>query len=314
MPASSTTNQPEPFHPELKGGRFFPRFTVRPPWYFPFRIPTPARGSTPEVEVRLEKVDGPAGMIGLRVYRPTHVAAPTGALFWIHGGGLVAGSPEGDQAQHFRVARELGLTVIAASYRLAPENPTPAALDDVIAGYRAVVQDAARFGVDPARVAIGGASAGAGLAAAACQRLLDEGGPLPPVQILVYPMLDDRTAVRTDVDERHVRVWTNSSNRNGWKAYLRQEPGAASVPPHSVPARREDLRGLPPAWIGVGTLDLFHDEDVDYAGRLTEAGVPCELVIVPGAFHGFDVLFARATVVREFADSWGRALAAVVAT
>lgn len=308
MSRSRATNPPVPFHPELKAGRFFPKFTVRPPWYFPFRIRMTARGSTPEVEVRSEQIVGPAGPLTLRVYRPTHMVGTTGALYWIHGGGLIAGTPEQDQAQHFRVARELGVTVIAASYRWAPEHPAPAALDDVVAGYRAVMGDPTRFAIDPARVAIGGASAGGGLAAAACQRLLDEGSPMPPVQILVYPMLDDRTALRDDIDERHVRVWINKSNRNGWKAYLGQEPGAESVPPHSVPARREDLRGLPPTWIGVGTLDLFHDEDVAYAERLRAAGVPCELVIVPGAFHGFDGMFPRTAVVRGFADSWGSAL------
>ncbi len=312
MSTPSATNRPEPFHPELKAGRFIPRITARPPRYFPFRVRMRARTSTPEVEVRIEDVQGPAGTIALRVYRPRSAVGSTAALYWIHGGGLVAGVPEQDQGQHFRVARELGVTVIAASYRVAPEHPAPAALDDVVAGYRAVIEDPSRFGVDPARVAIGGASAGGGLTAAACQRLLDEGGPLPPVQILVYPMLDDRTVLRTDIDERHVRLWTNTSNRNGWTAYLGGEPGADSVPAHWVPARRDDLTGLPPAWIGVGTLDLFHDEDVAYAERLRAAAVPCELEIVPGAFHGFDAIFPRTAVVRSFADSWGRALAAAV--
>ncbi len=305
-------DRPEPFHPELGAGRFIPRVTARPPRFFPFRFSLPSRPSTPEVKVRTENVSGPAGRIGLRVYRPTDSSGATGALYWIHGGGLVAGAPEQDQAQHFRVARERGVTVVASAYRLAPEHPAPAALDDVVAGYRAVIEEAGRFGVDPARVAIGGASAGGGLAAAACQRLLDEGGPLPVAQILVYPMLDDRTALRTDIDERHIRIWTNKSNLNGWASYLGRAPGAESVPPYSVPARREDLRGLPPAWIGVGTLDLFHDEDVAYAERLRSAGVPCDLEVVPGAFHGFDGVFPRAGVVRRFADSWGGLLQARV--
>lgn len=306
-------DRPVPFHPELRAGRFIPRITARPPRFFPFRLSVPSRSSTPEVEVRREEVAGPDGRIALRVYRPTNAVGATGALYWIHGGGLVAGTPEQDQPQHFRVARDLGLTVIAAAYRVAPENPAPAALDDVVAGYRAVIQEPGRFGVDPARVAIGGASAGGGLAAAACQRLLDEGGPLPPVQILVYPMLDDRTALRTDIDERHIRIWTSKSNRNGWAAYLGREPGADSVPPSWVPARREDLHGLPPAWIGVGTLDLFHDEDLAYAQRLRAAGVPCDLEVVPGAFHGFDGMFPRTAVVHGFADSWGGVLVTRVA-
>lgn len=310
MPGSSPRIRPTPFHPELRIGRFIPRITARPPRFFPFRVRVSARPSTPEVEVTLENIPGPAGTIGLRVYRPTAAAAPTRALFWIHGGGLVSGVPEQDQAQHFRVAEELGVTVIAAAYRVAPESPAPAALDDIVTGHRAVIDDHARFGVDPSRVAIGGASAGGGLAAAACQRLLDEGGPMPPLQILVYPMLDDRTALRADIDERHVRIWTNKSNHNGWAAYLGRAPGSATVPPHSVPARREDLHGLPPAWIGVGTLDLFYDEDIAYAERLRSAGIDCHVEVVPGAFHGFDAIFSRAAVARRFADSWGAALIA----
>ncbi len=309
MTIRPVTDRPEPFHPELRLGRFIPRIVARPPSFFPFRYRLPRPTSTPEVEVRCERVAGPGGEIALRVYRPRQSTGPIGALYWIHGGGLVAGTPEQDHRQHVRVARDLGVIVIAAAYRLAPEHPAPAALDDVVAGYRAVLDDPGRFGVDPARVAIGGASAGGGLAAAACQRLLNDGGPLPPVQILVYPMLDDRTCLRGDIDERHVRIWTGQSNRHAWTAYLGCEPGSPTVPSAWVPGRREDLRGLPPTWIGVGTLDLFHDEAVAYAERLRAAGVPCDVDIVPGAFHGFDGLFPRTTVVRRFADSWGAALA-----
>ena len=125
-------------------------------------------------------------------------------------------------------------------------------------------------------------------------------------------MLDDRTVTRTDHDTRHVRVWTPKSNRYGWTSYLGAEPGSSGVSPYAAAARREDLTGLPPAWIGVGTIDLFHDEDLEYARRLIEAGVPCALSIVPGAFHGFDALFQKTTVARRFWWDQAEALSSAV--
>ena len=135
----------------------------------------------------------------------------------------------------------------------------------------------------------------------------------PAFQLLVYPMLDDRTVTRTDLDTRHVRVWTPGSNRFAWTSYLGREPGGANVSPYAAPARRDDLSALPPAGIGVGTLDLFHDEDVRSAARLTECGVPCELFLVEGAFHGFDALFTKAGVTGEFWREQARALRAGLA-
>ena len=148
------------------------------------------------------------------------------------------------------------------------------------------------------RIAIAGASAGGGLAATLAIYAHDKGEVRPAFQLLVYPMLDDRTVTRADHDTRNVRVWTPKSNRFGWTSYLGAEPGSTGVSPYAAAARREDLSGLPPAWIGVGQIDLFHDEDVEYARRLVEAGVACTLSIVPGAFHGFDAVFRKAAVTR----------------
>jgi acetyl esterase/lipase len=242
---------------------------------------------------------GDAG-VPVRVYRPK-VGASGGALLWLHGGGLIVGRPAMDDGRCVPWARDLGLLVVSVDYRLAPEHPFPAALDDAHAAWTWVHGAADALGVDPQRVAVGGASAGGGLAACLAQRLRDAGGPQPAAQLLVYPMLDDRTAARRELDGVGTFVWPNRSNRAGWSAYLGGAPGAAEVPAHAVAARAADLSGLPPAWIGVGTLDLFLDEGRAYAARLAAAGVAVELDEVPGAPHGFDALAPHVPVARAFA-------------
>jgi len=227
---------------------------------------------------------------GVRLHRPAGVTEPAPALLWIHGGGYVLGTARQDDRLCRRFARALGITVAAVDYRLAPEHPYPAPLEDC---YSALTWLAGLPAVDPARVAIGGASAGGGLAAALALLARDRGEITPCLQLLAYPMLDDRSAAAPK--DLNYRLWSPASNRFGWAAYL----GGAD-PQLAVPARREDLTGLPPAWIGVGTHDLFHDEDLAYAERLARAGVPCHVEVVPGAFHGFDLLVPKAQVSRDF--------------
>ena len=217
------------------------------------------------------------------------------ALLWIHGGGYVIGHPGQDDELCRRFARRLGVTVASVDYRLAPEHPYPAPVEDC---YSALTWLAALPSVDPARVAIGGASAGGGLAAALAFVARDRGEVAPAAQLLVYPMLDDRTVDRDGLDNPGLRLWNQSNNKFGWSAYL----GDAD-PDVAVPARRTDLRGLPPAWMGVGTFDLFHDEDLAYAERLKAAGVPCDVEVVAGAFHGFDGIVPKAEVSQSFFNS-----------
>ncbi len=237
--------------------------------------------------------------VRVRVYRPSS-GASGGALLWLHGGGLIVGRPAMDDGRCVAWVRELGLVVVSVDYRLAPEHPFPAALDDAHAAWMWLLGAVGALGVDPARIAVGGASAGGGLAACLAQRLRDEGGPQPAAQLLVYPMLDDRTAARRErAGARHL-VWTHRSNHAGWSAYLGREPGTPNVPDHAVAARAVDLAGLPPAWIGVGTLDLFVEEDRAYAARLEAARVETELFEVPGAPHGFDALAPEVPLARDF--------------
>ncbi len=264
--------------------------------------PVPADGVAVS-EVR----DGPARV---RVYRP---AAPRtdAAMLWVHGGGLIIGSPTQDDPLVGGTASELGMTIVSAHYRLAPGHRAPAALDDVIAAWDWLQDHAADFGVDPARVVIAGESAGGGLAAAAAQLLHDRatasGAREPLAQWLFAPMLDDRTAADRSLDAVDHVVWSNRANHVGWRSYLGVEPGASEVPAYAVPARRDDLTGLPPAWITWGDIELFAAEDAAYAARLQDAGVAVTTDIVPGGAHGFenwarDTPPARALIAR--ARAW----------
>lgn len=242
---------------------------------------TPVAG----VEV-VEHPDG--GARGVYVYRPAGaVEAVLPALVWIHGGGTILGSPEEDHELCSQLAKATGIVVVSARYRLAPEHPFPAGHDDCYAALAWVHAHASQLGVDAGRIAVGGASAGGGLAAGVVQRAVDEGLPVA-FQLLVYPMLDDRTALRP-ASGRDYLVWTRASNRYAWAAYLGHAPIAEHAPAYAAPARRTDLTGLPPAWVGVGELDQFLDEDVDYARRLEAAGVPVELIVVPDMYHAADV-------------------------
>jgi len=233
------------------------------------------------VERRVVPSDPP---VDVYVYQPTARSVPSGALLYIHGGGFVVGHPASYHGMCSRIAAELGVLVVSVDYRLAVGHPFPAGLDDCFAALRWVHEQP---GVDPARVAVAGDSAGGGLAAALAQMAYDRDVPLC-FQALIYPMLDDRTVLRQDHLGTGQLVWTPASNRFGWTAYLGHPPAEHEPRPYAAAARRDDLRGLAPAWIGVGALDLFHQEDVAYAGRLRAAGVPCELVVVPGMYHGAD--------------------------
>jgi acetyl esterase/lipase len=247
------------------------------------------------------------------VYERSDRERPSGALLWIHGGGLIFGRPEQGHALCSRWADELGLLVVSVDYRHAPEHPFPAALDDCYTALRWMHDEAEALGVDPDRVAVGGDSAGGHLAAAVSQMARDRGGPAIRFQLLEYPMLDDRTVLRADHENLVFFLWSQASNRFGWTSYLGHAPGEHEDRPYAVPARMEDLEGLPPAWVGVGELDLFHDEDVEYARRLQAAGVPCELDVVPGMYHGADAGVPGSPTSKAFRDRMTTALAAALA-
>ena len=278
------------FHPDLRRvARFSPRSMVTP-YTLPF-----LRGAGRLMDRRtpddVEVLTLSSG-VGVRLHRPPNATGAGPALVWIHGGGYVIGSAAQDDVICRRFARQLGVTVAAVDYRLAPEYPYPASLDDC---YAALTWLAGLPAVDPTRVAVGGASAGGGLAAALALLARDRAEVDVAAQLLVYPMLDHRSGHDVGPDDSAHRLWSRSSNRWGWQCYL-----GDSDPNVAVPARREDLSGLPAAWIGVGTADLFHDEDLAYAERLRLAGVPCDVEVIPGAFHGFDGVAGKAPVSQAF--------------
>jgi acetyl esterase/lipase len=288
-----------PFDPEFQSvARFLPRGIARS-WNLPLIRMLGALTGLGKDPENVEIEETAAGTI--RVHRPTAgVDEPAPAVLWLHGGGFLLGSPKQDDALCRQIADELGAIVVAPVYRLAPQHVFPAALDDA---YAALLRLAKRDDVDASRIAVAGASAGGGLAAQVALRARDQGDVRLAAQILVYPMLDDRTVLRTDLDESIFRLWDNRSNRIGWSSYLGHDAGATEASPIAVPSRNEDLHGLPPAWIGVGSLDLFHDEDMAYAERLRAADVPCETITIDGVFHGFDGIVQDSDATKRFRES-----------
>lgn len=254
----------------------------------------------PDTPVAIEDrtVPGPEGGpdVRLRTYRPQGEDDPRPGLYWIHGGGMVIGAPEMDDAMLVELVERLGLVAVSVDYRLAPEHPYPAPVEDCYAGLAWTGANAAELGIDPARLAVGGASAGGGLAAATVLLARDRGGPAIVFQLLVCPMLDDRDSTPSSRAFADAVVWDRSANLFGWTALLGDRVGADDVPPYAAPARATDLSGLPPAFVDVGELELFRDECADYALRLAQAGVSTEFHLYPGAFHGFDIMVPGAAL------------------
>jgi len=267
-----------------------------------------------DVAVQDHEAPGPAGAppVMVRTYRPAGLRPGAPALCWIHGGGMVLGQVAMSDAYCAELAVRLDVLVASVEYRLAPEHPFPAPLEDCYAGLVWLHASAAELGLDASRIAVGGASAGGGLAAGVALAARDRGGPPLVFQFLVYPMLDDRAHTHSSRSVDDTRVWNTAANGYAWHAYLDGRAGTDDVSVYAAPARATDLSGLPPAYINVGDLDLFLDEDVAYAQALGRAGVPAELHIYPGAFHGSNVFAATSALSQRWlADelaALGRAL------
>ncbi len=223
------------------------------------------------------------------------------AILHTHGGGYILGSAKSEQRYLQETARALDCSIVTVEYRLAPETRFTGSVEDNYAGLLWLYRNAEKLGVDRSRIALLGESAGGGHAALLAIAARDRGEVPLVLQTLIYPMLDDRTGSTRPVPPYIGAIgWDPPANRFGWRSFLGVEPGSAQVPVAGVPARLKNLAGLAPAYIAVGGVDLFVGEDIEYARRLTEAGVPTEMLLIPGAFHGFDRVAPETRLAREF--------------
>jgi triacylglycerol lipase len=260
------------------------------------------------VETFAPSLEPQTAPVRLLIYRPESPGGIVPACLHIHGGGMVMGRPEMRHASLLAIARENACVLVSVDYRLAPETPFPGGLEDCYAAWLWLRRQASDLRIDPTNIAVIGESAGGGLAAALAILGRDRGDPSFVVQMLSYPMLDDRTASAAAAPKFAGEfVWSLEANRFAWSALLGGPAGGDRISCYAAPARCRELRDLPPAFIAVGALDLFLDEDLDYARRLVRAGVSVELHVYPGAFHAFDAV-ADASVTRVFKSDWRRAL------
>lgn len=247
----------------------------------------PAFEMPDSLSVGKHRVPGPDGApeVELTVVTPTSTTGPMPALYWIHGGGFVLGDAETDVATIAPIAHRLGAVAISVEYRLAPEHPFPAPVEDCYAGLRWAAEHATDMGIDPDRLAIGGQSAGGGLAAAVALLARDRNGPSLCLQVLDIPELDDSVTTASVTTYVDTPLWNHNNAVLSWKAYLGNgHAGVASQ--YAAPTRATDLAGLPPAYVATCEFDPLRDEGIDYARRLIAAGVPTELHHYPGTFHG----------------------------
>ncbi|MFI6624653.1 alpha/beta hydrolase [Streptomyces sp. NPDC050528] len=245
----------------------------------------------PDVAISIHDVTvpGPDGApdVLVRVYAPSEHDGPLPGLLFLHGGGFIMGSVEQFDATATRIAAEVGTVVVSVEYRLAPEHPFPAGLEDCYAALAWTAKSASELGIDPDRLGIAGESAGGGLTAAVTLLARDRGGPALCFQYLGVPQLDDRLQTPSMRTYDDVPLWNSRTTKISWDCYLGEgRPGTTDVSAYAAPARAEDLSGLPPTFISACQYDALRDEDIDYAQRLAHADVPTELVLYPGVLHG----------------------------
>ena len=265
----------------------------------------------PNVTSEDRTVPGPAGApdVPVRIYRPTQATGTLPGIYFIHGGGMILGDVDGEDAAASTICEQVGAVVVSVEYRLAPEHPYPAQTEDCYAALVWMADHAAELGFDSDRLGVYGASAGGGLTLAVALLARDRGGPQIRFMMPIYPMIDDRNETPSSHEITEIGIWDRAGNIEAWAWYL----GDGKPDQYAAPARAEDLAGMPPAYIDVGTVDLFRDEDITFAMRLMAAGVPTELHVHPGAYHGSEGFAADAPLSQRIwagrIDALRRALA-----
>ncbi|MFD3942015.1 alpha/beta hydrolase [Streptomyces sp. NPDC058579] len=234
---------------------------------------------------------------------------PLPVIMWFHGGGQVLGFAAQDAPWLKQLAAALGCAVAAVDYRLAPETPAPGAAEDGYTAYRWISDNATDLGLDPTRVGLAGQSGGGGIAATTALVIRDRGAATPLFQMLMYPMLDDRNTTDSSREFTDIGIWDRSTNLLAWQAVLGDRAGTEDVTPYCAASRATELDGLPPTFIGVGELDVFRDESLDYAALPRAHGVPVELHLYPGAYHAFDLFAPQSHLAESFRHTWNNYLA-----
>lgn len=245
----------------------------------------------------------------IKIYEPVHRDAKKllPALLWIHGGGYVLGHPDGEESLCESFVNAANCVVISPDYRLAPEHPFPAAIEDCYAALVWMKSAADELNIDLSRIAVGGGSAGGGLTAALALMARDKGGPAICFQMPLYPMIDDRNATPSSHEITDPAVWNRANNLSAWKMYL-GEHANGDISPYAAPSRAKSLAGLPPTYTCVGQLDPFRDETIDYVTRLAQAGVDVEFQLYPGCYHAFEHVVPNAEISQRAKNGYVDAL------
>ena len=266
----------------------------------------------PPTDVTIEEtsIAGPDCDIPIVIYRPPN-PGPRGGLLWLHGGGYIVGTAR-DDGHGIGFAEHVGCAVVSVDYRLAPESTYKGSIADSFAALNWMVDNANGLEIDTDRIAIAGGSAGGGLAAGLALYNRDMDGPDLAFQLLIYPMIDDTNQTPSSYEITHPTIWHRAVSLKAWRMYLGDEHGTDKVSPYAAAARAADLSGLPPALVTVGELDLFRDENIDYAQRLMAAGVKTDLQVYAGMFHGAEMSVPEAAVSKRmrlgYRDAMKRAI------